>query len=73
MHKGTTLKGQKIVDVREMTKQEMDSEGWEGNKPSVLVLEDGSKIYPSSDEEGNSAGSLFGQKGKNYFRVSFLE
>ena len=44
-----------------MTKKELDAEGWEGHDaPAVLILSDGSKLYPSRDSEGNGPGALFG-------------
>ena len=55
--------GLKVVDVRMMTKLELEAEGWEnyyGGYPVVIVFDDFSKIYASSDPEGNNAGCLFG-------------
>ena len=54
--------GQKIVDVRKMTKQERKWEGWENDPFPIyaLVLENGTLLYPSMDEEGNGGGVLFG-------------
>ena len=50
-----------IVDIRPMSKEEMDKEGWSKNEiPMVLVLSSGTILYPSQDTEGNDAGSLFG-------------
>ncbi|MCK9458602.1 MAG: hypothetical protein M0R80_03100 [Proteobacteria bacterium] len=56
------LVGRTIVAVRKMNKKELQQEGWErcGDPPKVLVLDDGSRIYPSQDEEGNGPGILFG-------------
>jgi hypothetical protein len=51
--------GLRIVDVRGMTSAEVNKEGW-GQSTTVLVLEDGTKIYASRDEEGNGPGALFG-------------
>lgn len=62
------LIGLKLVSIRPMTAKEKDSQGWEGNTAtSVLVFEDGSLIYPSSDDEGNGAGTLYGQNKKGDF------
>jgi hypothetical protein len=55
--------GLTVKDVRMMTKDELSNEGWEetwGGFPVVIVFEDGSKIYASSDPEGNDAGCIFG-------------
>jgi len=50
-----------IVDIRPMSKEEMDKEGWSKNEiPMVLVLSSGTILYPSQDTEGNDAGALFG-------------
>jgi hypothetical protein len=55
--------GLKVTEVRMMNKLELDAEGWEnswGGFPVVLIFEDGSKVYASSDPEGNDSGCLFG-------------
>jgi hypothetical protein len=55
--------GLKVVEVRMMTKLELDAEGWEnygGGYPVAIIFEDGSMIYPSSDPEGNDVGCIFG-------------
>jgi hypothetical protein len=57
-----------------MTKKEAEAEGWDIDlrfkTAPVLVLDDGSKIYPSADEEGNGPGALFGvDKKGNHFIV----
>lgn len=51
--------GMRIKDVRRMTKKELSSQCWDG-PAMVIILENGVKLFPSSDEEGNSAGVLFG-------------
>jgi hypothetical protein len=59
--------GLEIVEVRMMTKDELAKEGWDesfGNYPVMLILEDGGRIYASSDPEGNDVGCLFGMTGK---------
>lgn len=55
--------GLKVTNVRMMTKDELFNEGWEmgySGLPVVIEFEDGSKIYASSDPEGNDAGCIFG-------------
>ena len=47
-----------IVGVRYMTDDEQASMHWD-SKPIILVLNDGTAIYPSRDDEGNDAGALF--------------
>ena len=60
--------GQKIVKVRPMTDEEKDDEGWYRGT-AVIELENGVLLYPSSDEEGNDAGALFGKDGEVDFIV----
>ena len=65
--------GTQLVDVRNMTNVELKNEGWddyysEQDDIKVLVFDDGSRIYPSMDYEGNGPGVFFGYKnvkGKN--------
>jgi hypothetical protein len=54
--------GLRIVNVRWMTQEEADVEGWDisWNKTAVMEMNDGSKIYASQDAEGNGAGWLVG-------------
>ncbi len=65
------LIGKKIVRLRPMTKNEREDEGWENHHSatSVIELEGGILIYPSSDDEGNGAGTLFGKDGKERFYI----
>ena len=58
--------GKRIVEVRAMTSEELEAEGWGdwqqfGSVP-MFVLDDGTLIYPSRDAEGNGPGELFGSK-----------
>jgi hypothetical protein len=43
-----------------MTTSEMNREGWYGYPPPVIELSNGTLLYPSQDDEGNSPGALFG-------------
>lgn len=59
----STMVGRVIKEVRRMKPSELAVEGWENDRrgsPAVLVLDDGSKVYPSRDSEGNGPGALFG-------------
>jgi hypothetical protein len=56
------LVGQKIKAIRKMTKKDMEQEGWHGDPPQVIILENGIKLYASCDEEGNGSGCMFGRK-----------
>ena len=53
------LEGKRIVNVRYMTNEEVKDMGWY-RKNIVLVLDDGTMLFPSSDDEGNDVGSIFG-------------
>jgi len=52
------LVGKKITKVRYMTEAERDQIGWYG-RPIVILLDDGTALYPSRDDEGNDAGAIF--------------
>lgn len=52
------LIGKKIVSILPMTQGDLDDFGWYG-KHHKIVLEDGTQMIASSDEEGNDAGSLY--------------
>jgi hypothetical protein len=54
------LVGKTIKSVRYLTREEYLNLGWHSS-PVVLELEDGTLLFPSSDDEGNGAGALFGQ------------
>jgi hypothetical protein len=69
------LVGQKIKAVRAMTTKEMEKQHWAQDNlempPVVVVLEDGTKLFPAMDSEGNGHGCLFGQtKGGRDFYVT---
>jgi len=52
------LKGRTISEVRYMNENEKEMLGW--NKRCIMIiLDDGTVIYPSRDDEGNDAGALF--------------
>jgi len=55
----SNLQGRTIETVRPMTSDEQDVEGW-SRPATVIVLDDGTKIYPSRDQEGNGPGVIFG-------------
>ena len=52
------LLGRKIVGVRYTTDEELDHLGWD-RACVVLELDDGTRIFPSMDDEGNNGGALF--------------
>ena len=53
------LIGKTIANIRPMTAEEMNGYGWDGYPPPVLVLSDGTKLFPSIDPEGNGPGTLY--------------
>ena len=67
-----TLVGRRIVEVRAMSTRELEAEGWPPDETvPVLVLDDGTILFPSRDEEGNGPGALFGATArKQGFHVS---
>lgn len=52
------LVGKKIIFARYLYPAEMEGLGWD-KSGIVLMLDDGTYIYPSRDDEGNGAGALF--------------
>ena len=52
------LVGKTIVDVAFMSDAEMRDHGW-SSRAVMFRLSTGEWIYPSQDDEGNGAGSLF--------------
>lgn len=52
------LEGRTIKEVRYLTEEEMENIGWD-SRCVVMILDNGNVVFPSSDDEGNSAGSLF--------------
>lgn len=70
--------GQTIVMVRTMTDTEMKNEGWQRHRsinqnPACFVLDDGSVIYPSCDQEGNGSGVFFGYIADTSFTINLSE
>lgn len=53
------LIGKKIKSVRYMSESEAEDLGWY-KRPLVIIFEDNSLIYSSTDDEGNDGGALFG-------------
>ena len=53
--------GKRVIELRTLTVYELETEGWENEMVPVvtIVLENGVRLYPSSDMEGNSGGALF--------------
>lgn len=58
-----SLIGRRIVGVDYMTPGEARDALWY-ERPIVLMLDDGTQLYPSRDPEGNGGGTIFGMDGK---------
>ena len=57
------ITGRKIVEVRDINDEELEDAFGDTHCQgccTVLVLEDGTKIFPSQDPEGNGPGAMFG-------------
>ena len=52
------LVGKKIVKVEWMSDKEVKDAMWY-SRPICMLLDDGTWIYPSKDDEGNDGGALF--------------
>src|SRR5215469_2847476 len=61
------LVGRKISDVRYMQAKEAEDMDW-SSRPLVLILDDGTLIWPTSDDEGNNGWNLGGRQRKNWTR-----
>jgi hypothetical protein len=59
------LVGRRIKDVRRLTDEEMEQNGWDAGgrhgNGTAIVLDNDTMLFASSDEEGNSEGAMFGQ------------
>lgn len=62
--------GRKIIGTRQMTQSEIEAEGWYRGT-TVLILDNGTLIYPSQDDEGNDSGALFGKTKEGLIRVGY--
>ena len=71
--KEKSLKGKKILNVREMTSAEYKHEGWDNNRGfnpvTVIELEGNIRIWASRDSEGNDGGVLFGSDEEGDFYI----
>jgi len=52
------LVGKKIKSISYMTEEEVNAKYW-SRSAVVIELEDGTCLFPSSDDEGNEAGAIF--------------
>ena len=71
IHTRIALAGCRIIEVRAMSAGELAAEGWDRDETvPVLVLDNGTILFPSRDEEGNGPGALFGATSRGGFHVS---
>tara|TARA_Y100000310_G_scaffold217574_1_gene218621 strand:- start:1114 stop:1344 length:231 start_codon:yes stop_codon:yes gene_type:complete len=62
--------GQKIVEFRNATEVERKLQGFDyhSNVP-IFILDNGVKLIPSADYEGNGPGAIFAEKNKQAFTI----
>ena len=53
------LIGRKITYIRWMTTQETEQLGYMGASPVIILLDDGTRLIPQMDDEGNDGGALY--------------
>ena len=51
------LVGRTVTGVRYATEKECAEMGWY-SRPVILILDDGSYIFPMADDEGNDGGAM---------------
>ena len=59
--KDADILGAEIMNIRDMTKEEAEAEGWDlcHDGCKVIELDNGMNLYPSKAYEGNGAGAFF--------------
>ena len=58
------LIGKKIVEVRDMSREEADTWGWH-YRPVIISFEDGTTLVPTKDDECNDGGAMVYLGGKD--------
>lgn len=68
---GIEIVGRRIVGFRSMNNAELAAEGWPPHESvPAIILDDGTVLYPSRDDEGNGPGAVFGMSSHGQgFRV----
>ena len=51
------LVGRQIVKIEYCPKKEMEHQGWH-NRPIQILLDNGTWLTPTSDDEGNNGGAI---------------
>lgn len=72
MDKVNEVVGKIIKQVRLLTPEEVEEEGWDDyafRKVTCLELDDGTLLFASRDDEGNGPGTMFGRRGEDTFYV----
>ena len=57
-HAERALLNKRIIKVEYMSKQEAEQYDWYC-RPITFILDDGTRIIPQSDDEGNNGGALW--------------
>jgi hypothetical protein len=57
-HAERALLNKRIIKVEYMPKKEAENYMW-GNRPITFMLDDGTRIIPQADDEGNDGGALW--------------
>jgi hypothetical protein len=65
------IAGKTIVGGTHMSAEHAQISGW-SKRPFVLELDDGRKLVPTSDPEGNDAGTWFGSDSHGNFAIPSL-
>jgi len=60
------LVGLTIMEVVPISHDLLVAEGWDHNtedpRPAMLILSDGTKVYPAGDFTGHNLGALYGER-----------
>lgn len=57
------LVGKRIKAAFYMNQSEAEEQGWT-HRPLIIELDDGTFLFPASDDEGNDGGALFTTNGE---------
>ena len=57
-HAERALLNKRIIKVEYMSKQEAKDYDWY-HRPITFILDDGTRVIPQADDEGNSGGALW--------------
>ena len=57
-HAERALLNKRIIKVEYMSKQEAEDYHWY-HRPITFILDDGTRVIPQADDEGNTGGALW--------------